>query len=290
MSCRPSRISCRATRPVTWSWSAAEPRRARTPRPSCGSGCGRTSTTCDSAAVRTGGALDYLEGAAGNALQLIEVLVVPAAVATAAEEPVGSVVGDDHAVALERFGDHAGAAAEAAEPVARPEPQARPHRRRACARRVAGAVRGGMEPSVPGAVEGDADRVFEVARGDLVIADEAGEDRQPGGIGRGPRVRPAGARAQVPARARVGIPMPAAGLEERPVELVERAAGAVDDEHVTIAVAAFAALDRRGLRHRERSRVALVAVGGVVDRKLRLAGVDDGVGEAIGAGRAEVGM
>jgi hypothetical protein len=58
-----------------------------------------------SAAVHGGGAADDLEGAAGDPLQLIEVLVVPAAVAGAAEEPVGAVVGDDRPVALPRVGD-----------------------------------------------------------------------------------------------------------------------------------------------------------------------------------------
>ncbi len=51
-----------------------------------------------------------------------------------------------------------------------------------------------------------------------------------------------------------------------------------------------AALDRGAGRDRERAPVALVAVGGVVDRQLGLAGADDGVGEAVGARRAEVGV
>src|SRR4051794_27582009 len=83
------------------------------------------------------------------------------------------------------------------------------------------------------------------------------------------------------------VPAP---LEERPVELVEDAARAIDDEQVAVAVAAQPALDRRPLRDRERPAVALAAVGGVVDRQLALTGADYGVGEAVGARRAEVGM
>jgi hypothetical protein len=59
---------------------------------------------------------------------------------------------------------------------------------------------------------------------------------------------------------------------------------------VAVAVAAVAALDRRSLGDGEWARVALVAVGGVVDRQLVLAGADDRVGEAVGTRRAEVGM
>ena len=79
-------------------------------------------------------------------------------------------------------------------------------------------------------------------------------------------------------------------LEEGAVELVEDAVAAVDDEHVAIAVAAVAALDRRPIGDREGPGVALAAVGGVVDRELALAGADHGVGEAVFARGAEVGV
>ena len=127
--------------------------------------------------------------------------------------------------------------------------------------------------------------------GGLVVADEAGEDRQPGGVGGCPGVRPQRGRAEVPAGAGVSIPMRSATvLGEGPVELVERAAVAVDDEHVAVAVAAGAALDRGTGRNRERAAVALVAVGGVVDRQVALVGADHRVGEAIGARGSEVGV
>jgi hypothetical protein len=78
------------------------------------------------------------------------------------------------------------------------------------------------------------------------------------------------------------------GAEEGAVELEERAGAAVDDEHVAVAVAAVAALDRGAGRDREGPGVALVAISGVMDRQLASAGVDDGEGEAVGAWRAEV--
>jgi predicted ATP-dependent serine protease len=59
---------------------------------------------------------------------------------------------------------------------------------------------------------------------------------------------------------------------------------------VAVAVAAVAALDRCALGDGERPGVALVAVGGVVDGELALAGADDGIGKAVSARRAKVGM
>src|ERR1044072_36985 len=206
------------------------PRRGRAPNSSPVSRPAFTassSTPADSAGVGPGGAAHDLEGAAGDPLQLAQVLVVPAPVAAAAEEPVGAVVGDDHPVALQRFGYDPGAAAEAAEAVAGLEAQPHSHRRGAGAGCVAGAVGGGVDPGVAGALEGDPDRVVEAAVGDLVVADEAGEDRQPGGVGRGPGVRPQGARAQVPADAGVGVPVGAAAAGgEGAIEVGEDAAGA----------------------------------------------------------------
>ena len=83
---------------------------------------------------------------------------------------------------------------------------------------------------------------------------------------------------------------PAALLEEGSVQLIQRATGAVDDEHMAVTVAAPPALDRRTLGNRERPAVALAAIGGVADRQLALSGADHGIGEAIGPRRAEVGM
>src|ERR1044072_3383296 len=83
------------------------PRRGRAPNSSPVSRPAFTassSTPADSAGVGPGGAAHDLEGAAGDPLQLAQVLVVPAPVAAAAEEPVGAVVGDDHPVALQPIG------------------------------------------------------------------------------------------------------------------------------------------------------------------------------------------
>src|SRR5215211_9301680 len=50
--------------------------------------------------------LHYLERAARDRLQLVEAVVVPAAVRRAGDEPVRPVVGVDDPVLLERPGDH----------------------------------------------------------------------------------------------------------------------------------------------------------------------------------------
>src|SRR5436190_16103154 len=99
-----------------------------------------------------------------------------------------------------------------------------------------------MDPGLAGAVESDPDRVVEPFRGGLVVAGEAREDRQPRAVGRGPRVGPQRGRAQVPRDTGVGVPARLrAGLGEGAVELEERATGAVDDEHVAVAVAVLSA-------------------------------------------------
>src|SRR3954471_13334227 len=58
--------------------------------------------------------LDHLERVAGHALQLIEIIVVPAGVLLAAEVPVTAVVGEEHAVLLHGGEDDLGRPGEAA--------------------------------------------------------------------------------------------------------------------------------------------------------------------------------
>ena len=41
-----------------------------------------------------------------------------------------------------------------------------------------------------GTRDGEADGVVDMARRDLVVAQQPGQDRKPGGVGRGPAVRP----------------------------------------------------------------------------------------------------
>src|SRR3954449_7295018 len=61
--------------------------------------------------------LHDLERRAGDPLELVEVLVVPAPVGRAGDVPVRAVVGHDHPVRLERLGDDARLAAQAADVV-----------------------------------------------------------------------------------------------------------------------------------------------------------------------------
>ena len=105
-------------------------------------------------------------------------------------------------------------------------------------------------------VEGDAKRVRDHSGGDFVVAHQAGEDREPGCVGRRPAVRAECVRRQVEDRAVARLP--AAALRGRVVHLIETTCIAIDGDDVTIA----AALDRRTEWHRVRARIAL---GGVVD-------------------------
>ena len=90
---------------------------------------------------------------------------------------------------------------------------------------------------------GEADGVGDLTGGHFVVADEAGQDGQAGGVGGGPARRVARALdRQVEHRPRAGVP---ASIRLRPgvPRLVEPAGVAVDDQHVSVAAAVRAALD-----------------------------------------------
>ena len=71
---------------------------------------------------------------------------------------------------------------------------------------------------------------------DLVVAHQAGQDRQPGRVGRRPAVGPPAVRVHVEERARAGLPL--AAVVEDVVQLVEMRFVAIDDQQVAIAAAA----------------------------------------------------
>ena len=96
------------------------------------------------------------------------------------------------------------------------------------------------------------------ARGDLVIADESGQDRQSGGVGTRPPVGTKGIRAQVPGRAAARSPVGA--LRAGVVQLVEAARVLVDHEHVAVTGRIEAAFDQRARRDRVADLVGLVGV------------------------------
>ena len=152
-----------------------------------------------------------------------------------------------------------------------------------------------IDVRAPRALHREAQRVVDASgRRVAAPAREAGEDRQPRGVGRRPAGRPQRVRAQVPDGAGPG--RPAAALLVQCVELVEPAGIAVDDQRVTVA---FVEMPRRAFdRHTGRDRVrALVALVGVVERHLRLRrrlavhdDVRDADPRAVPEARAEVGV
>ena len=108
---------------------------------------------------------------------------------------------------------------------------------------------------------------------DVLVAGEAGQDRQAGRVGGRPAGRAKLVRAEIEDRARAGLPATAAGRVEGE-QLVELAAVAVDDQRVPVAVRAAAALDRDVRRDRVRALVRLVRVL-ERDAGLRLRAADD---------------
>ena len=115
----------------------------------------------------------------GCAFSWLEVVVVPAGRRCALEEPVAAVVGDDEAVALHRLGDHPRLAGQPADVEARPSAAAACPSAAASGRSLRrGEVGGRQDEAALGLRERDPDRVADLARGDLVVAHQAGQDRQ----------------------------------------------------------------------------------------------------------------
>ena len=128
--------------------------------------------------------------------------------------------------------------------------------------------------------------------GGLAVDRQAGQDGEPGGVGRGPARRAQLVRAQVEDGARAGAPPRPAVVRIGGEELVVGARRAVDDDHVAVATRAWAALDRGVAR-----QGIAVAVGlrGVLEADGDAPGAagDDGVRDAVGGAGvdgAEVGV
>src|SRR6266550_2384791 len=104
------------------------------------------------------------------------------------------------------------------------------------------------------------ERVVDRPVRDLVVADEPGEDGKAGGVRRRERVRAKRVRPEVPRRARARGPASALLARMRGEQLVELARSRLNEQHVPVAVALRAALDRRVGWNRIRARIALVRV------------------------------
>ena len=145
--------------------------------------------------------VDDLEVEPGDAAQRVQVVVRPARVGSAADVPVRAVVGDDHPVALERGEHDPRLAREARDREARLQAHAQAHRRQVGVGEVARVVPRRVDVGAARALDGEAQRVVDHAARDLVVAGEAGQDRQARGVGRRPArgphpVRAAGSRSR----------------------------------------------------------------------------------------------
>ena len=134
------------------------------------------------------------------------------------------------------------------------------HRRQVAVGERRGEVARRVDERAPGPRDGDPQGVVDRAVTELLVAREAGEDRQAGGVGGGPAGRPQPVREQAPGGSGAGSPARAALERIGREELPQPAAVAVDDEDVAVAVAARAALDAGAGRERVRPAVRFVGV------------------------------
>ena len=171
------------------------------------------------------------------------------------------VVGQDHPVALQRRAARCGPGAGSPRcRSSRAAARAAPIGGRSGSSVARGEVARRVHERAPRALGREAQRVVDRAAAHLLVAGQAGQDRQPGGVRRRPAARAQAVRAQAPDRARAGAPAPAAGLRVGGVQLVQPAAVPVHDDHVPVAVGVAPALDRRAPRDRVAAAVGLVRV------------------------------
>ena len=192
--------------------------------------------------------------------QLVQVVVVPAARRRAADEPRRAVVGEDHPVALQRLRTTRAWRGKPEMSKLACSRTRRPIGGRSGSSELEAKWRAGIHVRAPRALGGEAQRVVDRAAAHLLVAREAGQDRQPGGVGRGPAARAQAVRAQVPDRARARAPAPAAGLRIGGEQLVQAAAVAVHDDHVAVAVELRPPSIGASARDRVAAAVGLVGV------------------------------
>ena len=165
------------------------------------------------------------------------------------------------------------------------EPDPHPHRRQVGVGVRAGEVAGGEhEPPArldDGEPEGVADGPLVHH---LVVTHQAGEDRQAGGVGRGPPRRPQGVRIEVEDRPRARRPAPPARVGPRGEEFIEPAVVAVDDQDMPIPFPVRPPLDRRVGGDGVRAGVALVGVAELHGHPGLIAAHDD-IGNPVGQRR-----
>jgi hypothetical protein len=239
------------------------------------------------------GHLDDVEIGSLNVAEIVEVGIVPAIIGSAAEVHGRAIVGEDEAVFLEGVENDLIGGRETGDVERRFEAEAHAHGWSVLVGRVGGPVRGGRNESRGCALNREANSVLDGAGGDFVVANEAGEDGEAGGVGAGPGVRALLVGEKIPNGA--GAYVPLRGLRIGAVELVEETIGTVEDEDVAIAGAGIrVALNGSGERNGHGSGIALGTVGSVVDGNEGLRAVDDGVGDAHGGAviqtGAEIGM
>src|SRR3954452_18172183 len=178
--------------------------------------------------------VDHLEVRALHLAERVEVVVVPALVRRARDVPGRSVVRQDHPVALEGDEDGTGLLREAVHVETCLEAQALAHRRKIRVGQARREVPRGVDERLARAVRREAQRVVDAALLQVLVAREPRQDRQAGGVCRGPSLWPDLVRLQTPGRAGTGLPRLAAVLRIGGVELVELAGVAVDHDHVAI--------------------------------------------------------
>src|SRR5918995_7512810 len=166
-------------------------------------------------------------------LELVDEPIGPAIVDGPLEVPVAAVVGDDQSEAFHRAQDDLALLAEPADVVPAPEAEPRPHRGAVVVVHP-GLVSGRPDVAPARARDREPERVIDprVVAEDLAVADQPGQDRQPGGVGARPTGRPEIVGDEVEDRAAAGTGVP--GVPPSGEQFVERARVLIDHDRVPI--------------------------------------------------------
>ncbi len=225
--------------------------------------------------------LDDFEVGGFDVAEVVEVVVIPTIVWRSAEVHGGAVIGHDEAIGFHGLEDDLVCGGVGGNVESGFEAQAHAHGWSVGGGGGASGMRSRRSEGGTGILHGEAYGVTNGARGDFVIANQAGKNGEAGGVGAGPGIGALLVGDKIPDGAGSGVPC--GGLRIGTIEFVEEASVVVENEDVAIAVAGIGiAFDGRGERNGHGACVAFAAVSGVIHGNEGLSGVDHGVGNADG--------
>jgi nitrite reductase/ring-hydroxylating ferredoxin subunit len=234
--------------------------------------------------------IDCFEGRRRDVLQAANGIVIPAAIRSAGDEPVRSVIGEDHAVLLQGCQDDLSIGAVTRDVEVGLEPESNSHRHVGRVGQARSIMSGRVDIGPLGFGDCKSQRMFYLTGFNFIVADKSGEDRKSSGIGGGPAIRTIVVLCQVKDRSTGSIPAVIALMLMSIVQFVQLTFIFIDDQNMTVAIGIIATFDRSIRRNGHRAWVTLVGIVGEVDGNSRRRIIDDHEWNAVLSGASPIGM